>query len=198
MNTDNTVKTQPPQEKEIPKEKQVQTEGHASKNEQKPEEEFKNEKKTEEGLENEQEIEETHTYDEKVEIKGGFLVVGIGASAGGLNAFQAFFSGIPKDVNPDMAFVIIQHLDPKHKSILSSLIERYTSLPVYEIEDRMEIKPNCVYVIPPNFNLIYREGFLHLIEPIEPHGRRMPILFPIPGRRKKRVGYWHRTVRHRQ
>ncbi|WP_269851460.1 chemotaxis protein CheB [Methanosarcina horonobensis] len=102
---------------------------------------------------------------------------GIGASAGGLGAFEAFFSGIPKDVNPGVAFVIIQHLDPKYKSILTSLIGRYTNLPVYEIEEGMDVKPNSVYVIPPNRDLIYREGLLHLVEPIEPHGRRMPIDF---------------------
>ena len=103
--------------------------------------------------------------------------MGIGASAGGLGAFEAFFSGIPKDVNPGVAFVIIQHLDPKHKSILTSLIGRYTNLPVYEIEEGMEVKPNCVYVIPPNSDLVYRDGLLHLLKPTEPHGHRMPIDF---------------------
>ena len=103
--------------------------------------------------------------------------MGIGASAGGLAAFEAFFSGLPENVNPGVAFVIIQHLDPKHKSILSTLIGRYTNLPVYEIEEGMDVRPNCIYVIPPNKDLIYREGLLHLLEPIEPHGHRMPIDF---------------------
>jgi two-component system CheB/CheR fusion protein len=104
-----------------------------------------------------------------------FPVVGIGASAGGLGAFEAFFSGIPEKISSRVAFVIVQHLDPKHKSILTSLIGRYTNLPVYEIEEGMSVKPNCVYVIPPNNDLIYRDGVLHLLELTEPHGLRMPI-----------------------
>ena len=110
-------------------------------------------------------------------LKQDFPVVGIGASAGGLNAFEAFFSGLPAKVNPGVAFVIIQHLDPKHKSILSALVGRYTDLPVYEINDGMEVKPNCVYIIPPDSDLSYGEDILHLEKPIEPHGHRMPIDF---------------------
>jgi two-component system CheB/CheR fusion protein len=73
-----------------------------------------------------------------------FPIVGIGASAGGLAAFESFFSGIPKDRDPGMAFVLIQHLAPDHKSILSELIRRYTSMHVYEVEDGMVLKPNCI------------------------------------------------------
>jgi two-component system CheB/CheR fusion protein len=106
-----------------------------------------------------------------------FPIVGIGASAGGLSAFEAFFSGIPVDIGPGAAFVIVQHLDPKHKSILNTLIGRYTNMPVYEIIDGMDIQPNCAYVIPPNKDLIYRDGALHTLEPTMTHGHRMPIDF---------------------
>ena len=65
---------------------------------------------------------------------GGFPVVGIGASAGGLAAFEAFFSGMPADADPGMAFVLVQHLAPDHKSILTDLIRRYTRMEVFEVE----------------------------------------------------------------
>ncbi len=107
--------------------------------------------------------------------KKDFLVVGIGASAGGLAAFEAFFSAIPKDTEPGMAFVLVQHLDPNHKSILDELIRRYTQMPVYEVKDGMVVQPNCVYVIPPNSNLVFEYGTLQLQKPPEPHGHRRPI-----------------------
>src|SRR5665811_2360240 len=67
----------------------------------------------------------------------GFPVVGIGASAGGLAAFEAFFSGMPADTDPGMAFVLVQHLAPDHKSILVDLVRRYTRMQVFEVEDGM-------------------------------------------------------------
>ena len=70
----------------------------------------------------------------------GFPVVGIGASAGGLKAFEAFFSGMPADQNPGMAFVLVQHLAPDHESILASIVQRYTHLSVFEVEDGMGIR----------------------------------------------------------
>jgi chemotaxis response regulator CheB len=66
-----------------------------------------------------------------------FPIVGIGASAGGLAAFEAFFSGLPDDTNPGMAFVLVQHLAPDHTSILTDLIRRYTRMQVFEVEDGM-------------------------------------------------------------
>jgi two-component system CheB/CheR fusion protein len=69
----------------------------------------------------------------------GFPIVGVGASAGGLAAFEAFFSGMPADTDPGMAFVLVQHLAPDHKSILSELVKRYTRMQVYEVEDGMEV-----------------------------------------------------------
>ena len=72
-----------------------------------------------------------------------FPIVGIGASAGGLAAFEAFFSGMPVDKDPGMAFVLVQHLAPDHKSILSDLIRRYTRMQVFEVEDGMVVQSNC-------------------------------------------------------
>ncbi len=80
----------------------------------------------------------------------GFPIVGIGASAGGLAAFEAFFSAMPAVTDPGMAFVLVQHLSPDHKSILTDLVKRYTRMQVYEVEDGMAVKPNCAYIIPPN------------------------------------------------
>ena len=76
-----------------------------------------------------------------------------------------------------MAFVIVQHLAPDYKSLLSELIGRYTRMPVYEIEDGMVVQPNCTYVIPPNHDLAFLSGALQLLEPGAPRGHRNPIDF---------------------
>lgn len=108
---------------------------------------------------------------------GAFPVVGIGASAGGLAAFEAFFSGMPADTEPGMAFILVQHLAPDHKSILTGLIGRYTRMPVFEVEDGMRVQVNCAYIIPPNRDMAFLNGTLHLLEPASPRGQRMPIDF---------------------
>ncbi len=107
----------------------------------------------------------------------GFPIVGIGASAGGLAAFEAFFSGMPADIDPNMAFVLVQHLAPDHKSILTDLIRRYTRMRVYEVEDGMVVRPNCAYIIPPGRDMAFLNGSLHLMEPSAPRGQRLPIDF---------------------
>ncbi len=104
-----------------------------------------------------------------------FPIVGIGASAGGLAAFEAFFCAMPADTDPGMAFVLVQHLAPHHKSILPELIRRYTRMPVFEVEDGLAVQPNCVYVIPPNRDMAFLNGALQLLEPAEPRGQRLPI-----------------------
>ena len=106
-----------------------------------------------------------------------FPIVGIGASAGGLAAFQAFFSGIPSDTRPGLAFVLVQHLAPDHKSILGELIQHHTPLQVFEVADGMTVQPNCIYIIPPNRDMAFLNGALHLLEPTAPHGHRLPIDF---------------------
>ena len=106
-----------------------------------------------------------------------FPIVGIGASAGGLAAFEAFFSGMPADIDPGMAFVLVQHLAPDHKSILTELIRRYTRMQVFEVEDGMVVRPNCAYIIPPNHDMAFLNGALQLLEPSAPRGQRLPIDF---------------------
>lgn len=107
----------------------------------------------------------------------GFPIVGIGASAGGLAAIEAFFSGMPAGRNPDMAFVLVQHLAPDHKSILTDLVKRYTSMRVSEVEDGITVQPNSVYIIPPNRDMAFINGSLQLLEPAFPRGQRLPIDF---------------------
>jgi len=107
----------------------------------------------------------------------GFLIVGLGASAGGLGAFEAFFSGLPAQVEPAMAFVLVQHLDPDHNSILTELIRRCTTMEVFEVVDGMQVRPNAVYIIPPNRDMAFMNGALELLEPVAPRGRRLPIDF---------------------
>src|SRR5208283_1674927 len=77
-----------------------------------------------------------------------FPIVGIGASAGGLEAFEQFFRNMPGDSN--MSFVLIPHLSPDHKSIMSELLSRHTTMSVVQAENGMKVKPNCVYIIPPD------------------------------------------------
>ena len=79
---------------------------------------------------------------------GAFPIVGIGASAGGLEAFSQLLRHLSADSG--MAFVLVQHLDPKHESHLAGLLARSTRLPVLEVADRCPVQPDHVYVIPPN------------------------------------------------
>jgi two-component system, chemotaxis family, CheB/CheR fusion protein len=106
-----------------------------------------------------------------------FPIVGIGASAGGLAAFEAFFAGMPAGAGPGMAFVLVQHLAPDHKSILSELIRRYTRMQVFEVEDGMTVRPDCAYIIPPGRDMAILNGTLQLLEPSAPRGQRLPIDF---------------------
>ena len=111
------------------------------------------------------------------QLSGRFPIVGIGASAGGLSAFEAFLSTMPSDDNPGMAFVFVQHLARDHKSILSELVQRYTKMEVFEVEDGMVIKPSCAYIIPPNRDMALVNGALQLLEPTLARGIRLPIDF---------------------
>ena len=102
-----------------------------------------------------------------------FPVVGIGASAGGLEAFSQLLMHIPSDTG--MAFVLIQHLDPIHKSVLPEILSRVTAMPVIEASDGRAVEANHVYVIPPNTNMAISHGVLHLLPRIEEQKRYMPI-----------------------
>jgi len=109
--------------------------------------------------------------------RSSFPIVGIGASAGGLAAFEAFFSSIPQNIDPDMAFVLVQHLAPDHKSLLAEIIQGYTKMPVFMVEDGMQVQSNRVYIIPPNHDMTLQHGNLQLLAPTEPRGQRMTIDF---------------------
>src|ERR1041384_6237942 len=87
-------------------------------------------------------------------------IVGVGASAGGLEAFEQLLSALP--VKSGMAFVLVQHLAPKHESILSQLLGRATTLPVVEVKEGVRVEANHVYVIPPNKDMSIAKGILHL------------------------------------
>jgi len=104
-----------------------------------------------------------------------FPIVGIGASAGGLETLEAFFSNMPPEA--DIAFVIIQHLSPNFKSIMASLLAKHTRMTVSEIEDGTALKPNCVYLNPPNKNVAVFNRTLHLMEPVKSNAINMPIDF---------------------
>ena len=107
--------------------------------------------------------------------KKGFHVVGIGASAGGLEALEQFFNHMPPDSG--MAFVVVQHLDPARHSSMPEIMSRLTKMPVNVATDGMKVTPNSVYLIPPNKAVGIDKGALFLRDPAEPHGLRLPVDF---------------------
>ncbi|MBV6342189.1 chemotaxis protein CheB, partial [Candidatus Magnetobacterium casense] len=102
-----------------------------------------------------------------------FPIVAIGASAGGLEALEVFFSNMPSDAN--MAFVVIQHLSPKHKSIMDSLLEKHTDMKIQVAEDGIKLNPNHVYLNPPEKNLAIMHKVICLMEPPDVHALNLPI-----------------------
>lgn len=107
------------------------------------------------------------------EDPGPSYIVAIGGSAGGFEAFERFFAGIPPDTG--MAFVVIQHLDPTHASLLAELLQHATTMPVREAADGTRVEPDTIYVIPQNTDLSIHDGLLHIGEPLAPRGVRMPV-----------------------
>ena len=104
-----------------------------------------------------------------------FRIVGIGASAGGLDAFEQFFRNMPSDCG--MAFVIVQHLDPARQSSLPDILTRYTKMHIFEATDGITVRPNTIYIIPPNKSMGILKGSLYLQDPIPPRGLRLPVDF---------------------
>ena len=100
-----------------------------------------------------------------------FLVVGLGASAGGLEAFTDFMKAVPEESG--MAFVLVHHVDPEHKSMMAELLSRHTKMPVVLAENNMPVVPNHVYVIPPNRYMEIEKGALYLTEPHDARGTRL-------------------------
>jgi two-component system CheB/CheR fusion protein len=112
------------------------------------------------------------SFEKNIESKA-FPIVGVGASAGGLEAFEQFFRKMPPDSG--MAFLLVPHLDPGHASMLTEILQRTTVMPVVEAQDQMAVAPNQVYVIPPNRNMAIFHGTIQLSVPEVSHGHRMPI-----------------------
>jgi len=104
-----------------------------------------------------------------------FPIVGIGASAGGLEALEQFLANVPD--NSGMAYIVIQHLDPTQKGMLPELLQRISKMTVFQVKDHTVVKPNSVYVIPPNKSMSILKGVLYLFEPMEIRGLRLPIDF---------------------
>lgn len=111
----------------------------------------------------------------KSNSKHNFFVVGIGASAGGLRALEAFFENMP--IDSGATFVVVQHLSPDFKSLMKELLERRTRMAIYRVTEGMSLEPNSVYLIPPGKNLVLNNGKLHLLEQEERnrHGLNFPI-----------------------
>ncbi len=107
------------------------------------------------------------------EVAPSFNIVGIGASAGGLEAFEQFFRAVPPASG--MAFVLVSHLDPDHDSMLTEILQRATTMSVVEAQDQMKVLPDCVYVLPPNRKMAIFHGALQLSTPELPRGQRMVI-----------------------
>jgi two-component system CheB/CheR fusion protein len=110
---------------------------------------------------------------ENTDVDNRFSIVAIGASAGGLEAFEQFFKNMPADSG--MAFVLIPHLSPEHKSIMPELLGRYTGMSIAQAENGETVEPNCVYVIPPDKDMSILNGTLQLFSPMEPRSIRHPI-----------------------
>ncbi len=114
----------------------------------------------------------TLDIEELVKTDAPFPIVGIAASAGGLEAFTELLSHLPVDTG--MAFVLIQHLDPNHKSLLTQILARTTQMPVNEVQDGVAVQPNQVYVIPPNTKMVLSKGVLRLSPREKTYGKYMP------------------------
>ena len=102
-----------------------------------------------------------------------FPVVGIGGSAGGLEAFTQFFDAVPPDTG--MSFVVVQHLPPDRESMIAGILAKHTSMPVAQVEDGMTVQVDHVYVIRPGRTLIIKDGKLHLGEPLDKPLHRRPV-----------------------
>ena len=108
-----------------------------------------------------------------VRVSTGVRVVGLGASAGGLEPLEQFLAHVPAATG--LAFVVVQHLDPTHKTLLVELLQRATAMPVQTAVHGMPIAADTVYVIPPDAELTVLAGALQLAPPAAPRGQRLPI-----------------------
>lgn len=100
-------------------------------------------------------------------------IVGLGASAGGLEPLELFLAQVP--AASGLAYIVVQHMDPTHKAMLGELLQRATPMPVREATQALRIEPDRVYVIPPNAELTVAGGLLQLADPMQPRGMRLPV-----------------------
>jgi len=100
-------------------------------------------------------------------------VVGLGASAGGVAVLQEFFSGM--DPESGLSFVVVMHLSPEYESQLPSVLQQRTKMPVTQVTESVKVRPNHVYVIPPNHQLMFDDSSLNLVPPQQAQGRRVTI-----------------------
>jgi len=121
--------------------------------------------------------EQTSNATEKILPENGhtFHIVGIGASAGGLEALEQFFKNMPPDSG--MAFIVIQHLDPTRKSSMPEILARFTRMPVYLAAEGMKVEANSIYLIPPDKYMGIAKGSLYLEEVADDRGMRLPVDF---------------------
>ena len=103
----------------------------------------------------------------------GFHIVGVGASAGGLEALGSLFEGMPKDTG--LAFVILQHLSPDFESHMAELLARKTEIPIHQVVNGMTVEPDAIYLIPPRMEMIIADGKLLLTEKEPDRGLTLPI-----------------------
>jgi len=117
----------------------------------------------------------SHQDTQSFMTRGALSIVGVGASAGGLEALEQLLGNVSE--GRGIAYIIVQHLDPTHKGIMPELLQRMTRMKVTQVKDRTPVKPDYVYVIPPNKFMSILHGVLHLLEPTSPRGLRLPIDF---------------------
>src|SRR5262245_35412418 len=104
------------------------------------------------------------------QASGKFLVVGIGASAGGIQALKKFFEQVPADSG--IAYVVILHLSPNHDSKLAEVIQLSSKIPVLQVHEKVKITPDCIYVVPPNQHLTMEDGHINISPNVQIEDRR--------------------------
>jgi two-component system, chemotaxis family, CheB/CheR fusion protein len=105
--------------------------------------------------------------------KHGLIIVGIGASAGGLKALRSFFEALPETTG--MAFVVITHLHPEHESVMADILQADTKMMVSQVTRKVDVEPDHVYVIPPNHQILMTDHKVDVKEYDEPRGLRSPV-----------------------
>jgi len=120
---------------------------------------------------NDNEIEKKETDD--IDDNSPLYYIGIGASAGGLEAIEHLISNTPND--SELAFIIVQHLSPDYKSLMVELLSKFTNMPVYRAENQLKVEKNCIYLIPPKKNLTIFHGSLMLSDQDRSGGINLPV-----------------------